>query len=66
MNGSYINNLDILDEGMTLDSINDTEVNIVSELLKQFKIIKIKDKYAKFKFTNGTLLIIEISKISLK
>ena len=63
MNGSYINNLDILEEGMTLDSINNTEVNVVSELLKQFKIIKIKDKYAKFKFTNGTLLIIEISKI---
>ena len=63
MNGSYINNLDILEEGMTLDSINGNEVNIVSELLKEFKIIKIKDKYANFKFSNGTLLIIEISKL---
>ena len=64
MNGSYINNLDILEEGMTLDSINDINVNTVKDLLKTFKKILIDgDEFSLFKFTNGTLLAIEVEKI---
>ena len=64
MNGSYINNLDILEEGMTLDSINDVNVNLASDLLKQFKLlIKDNENFVKFVFTNGTILVVEISKI---
>ena len=64
MNGSYINNLDILEEGMTLESINNIKVDNVSKLLKEFKKIKINDdKYVLFSFSDGTLLVIEIQKI---
>lgn len=64
MNGSYINNLDILEEGMTLDSISGVTVNTVKDLLKTFKKILIDgDEFSLFKFTNGTLLAIEVEKI---
>ena len=64
MNGSYINNLDILEEGMTLESINNIKVDNVNKLLKEFKKIKINDdKYVLFSFSDGTLLVIEIQKI---
>jgi S1-C subfamily serine protease len=64
LKGSYINNLELLKEGMTLEKINNNEVNTVTDLLKLFKIIKDnKEKYIIFDFSNGTKLVIELSKI---
>lgn len=64
MKGSYVNNLELLEEGMTLEKINNVTVNKVSELNKQF--IKLKnnnEKYVIFDFTDGTKIVLELSKI---
>ena len=64
LKGSYINNLELLDEGMTLEKINNIKVTTVSKLLDIFKNIKKNnDKYVIFDFTDGTKLVVELNKI---
>ena len=36
LKGSYVNNLELLEEGMTLDKINETDVENVEDLLNIF------------------------------
>jgi len=64
LKGSYINNLELLDEGMTLEKINNKEVLNVNDLLNLFiNIKKNKEKYVILDFTDGTKLVIELNKI---
>ena len=64
LKGSYVNNLELLEEGMTLDKINETEVENVEDLLNIFKKLKKgKEKFIVFDFSDGTKLVIELSKI---
>ena len=64
MKGSYINNLELLEEGMTLEKINNKKVNTVKELISEFKKLKAKnEKYIIYDFTDGTRVILELSKI---
>jgi len=62
MKGSYINNLELLEEGMTLEKINNKKVNTVKELISEFKKLK-NEKYIIYDFTDGTRVILELSKI---
>jgi hypothetical protein len=64
LKGSYVNNLELLDEGMTLEKINDINVTNVSDLLNIFKSIKKNnEKFVIFDFTDGTKLVVELKKI---
>ena len=64
LKGSYVNNLELLDEGMTLEKINDINVTKVSDLLNIFKNIKKNnEKFVIFDFTDGTKLVVELNKI---
>ena len=64
MKGSYINNLELLEEGMTLEKINNKNVDTVNELIKEFIRLKNnKDKYIIYDFTDGTRVVLELDKI---
>jgi len=64
MKGSYINNLELLEEGMTLEKINNKQVNTVNELIKEFIRLKNnKEKYIIYDFTDGTRVVLELEKI---
>lgn len=64
MKGSYINNLELLEEGMTLDKINNIKVNNINTLLSTLiKLKKNKNKYLVFDFSDGTKLVIELNKM---
>jgi hypothetical protein len=64
MKGSYINNLELLEEGMTLEKINNKQVTTVNELIKEFIRLKNnKEKYIIYDFTDGTRVVLELEKI---